>query len=491
MLLSEIGSYKSFSMPLKPKSVEWLKVTFQNLIATPRNNRFFQEKRCDEYCLWVDKTSNRRGSIAEIFRIDDRGRKCCIMVPEGYDGRGWDAFLAMLASRETRPQSKTPTQKSHSSSRSSDSNSSDTSRRSYAEALSSKSTADSDSHQSVQEEDLSANKNLANTVEEDTFAWENIVVLSRRFFHDDWASIINKMKELNDYVASYNPFHADKALVYMPNEEQAKLLCMNKGWVTIGGYYVKFEQWSTDKHATPKLTPSYGGWVSFRGVPLHAWNYNTFIQIGNVCGGFIEVAKHTWRKLDIIEASIKIKENYSGFIPASISILDENGVPFTVQTVAPAIGKWLVCRNPKVHGTFSRDAAKKFDEYDVTSESYLFRGNSACPPENVISSDSQLLKGCLSETPGDSEPMIEPKKADTKGKGKQICASPDMNLKFKRKVTFPSPQNQTLFFNPSYAPAKPITPMGQPSQTKSNLNKQTKIMKSSDHMGLEKPEDQI
>lgn len=84
-------------------------------------------------------------------------------------------------------------------------------------------------------------------------------------------------------------------------------------------------------------------------------------------GGFVEVAKYTWRKLDLIKANIKIKDNLCGFIPAAVKIIDDNGVPFTIQMVAPVTGKWLVCRNPKIHRTFTREAAVDFDEFDVTS----------------------------------------------------------------------------------------------------------------------------
>lgn len=85
--------------------------------------------------------------------------------------------------------------------------------------------------------------------------------MSRRCFHDDWARIFDKLRENNEYVASYNPFHADKALVFLRNTKQARLLYGNKGWLTVGTFYVKFEQWDPEMHATPKLIPSYDGWV--------------------------------------------------------------------------------------------------------------------------------------------------------------------------------------------------------------------------------------
>lgn len=79
---------------------------------------------------------------------------------------------------------------------------------------------------------------------------------------------------------------------------------MNKGWVTVGPYYVRFEKWNNDLHSMPKFIASYGGWLRFRGIPLHAWNLKTFTQIGDAYGGFEAIGMNTRRKLDLIEASI-------------------------------------------------------------------------------------------------------------------------------------------------------------------------------------------
>ncbi|KGN64358.2 hypothetical protein Csa_014067, partial [Cucumis sativus] len=83
----------------------------------------------------------------------------------------------------------------------------------------------------------------------------------------------------------------------------------------------------------------------------------------SACGRFVEVAKATRDRFDLIEADIKIKYNYSGFIPAFVMIVDEEGIPFTIQTVVQAEGKWLIERNPRIHGTFTNEAAKNFNEF--------------------------------------------------------------------------------------------------------------------------------
>ncbi|KAA0038069.1 putative amidohydrolase ytcJ [Cucumis melo var. makuwa] len=106
----------------------------------------------------------------------------------------------------------------------------------------------------------------------------------------------------------------------------------NLGWTTVGKFQVKFEFWSSEEHAGQKLIPSYCSWISFRGIPIHVWNMDTFLQIGNACGGLQEVDKTMMNMDNLLEAKIKVRYNYNGFIPTAIRIKDKDGHFFVVNT---------------------------------------------------------------------------------------------------------------------------------------------------------------
>lgn len=111
------------------------------------------------------------------------------------------------------------------------------------------------------------------------------------------------------------------------------LLYSNKcenGWSTVGKHYVRLEKWYFEIHATHILIPSYGGWLHFKGVPLHLWNYNTFTTIRKACGGFLAVARETM-ELENLIAKVKVCYNYTGFVPTSILITDVEGKEFVVN----------------------------------------------------------------------------------------------------------------------------------------------------------------
>lgn len=47
----------------------------------------------------LKNTSNKKDYIAEIYKLDDKGRKSCIMILEGPDRKGWMEFHNMLTFR--------------------------------------------------------------------------------------------------------------------------------------------------------------------------------------------------------------------------------------------------------------------------------------------------------------------------------------------------------------------------------------------------------
>lgn len=132
---------------------------------------------------------------------------------------------------------------------------------------------------------------------------------------------------------TYKAFQAEMVFLFFEDKKQGKIVCKIKGWVTVGQYYVKFEKWMASILATPKMIPSYDGWTQLRGIPLHAWNMQSFTQIGDACDGFVEVAREMWENKDLIEAKIKVRSNYTSLIPTTINTSDEKGDRLLVHIV--------------------------------------------------------------------------------------------------------------------------------------------------------------
>lgn len=80
-----------------------------------------------------------------------------------------------------------------------------------------------------------------------------MIILTGRHFHDDWVRVLQALWESNEAIDYFHPFHVDKAILTIKDTEQAHLLCLNRGWVTIVAFTVKFENWSRLLHGKPKL----------------------------------------------------------------------------------------------------------------------------------------------------------------------------------------------------------------------------------------------
>ncbi|TYK27679.1 LINE-1 retrotransposable element ORF2 protein [Cucumis melo var. makuwa] len=314
----------------------------KSLIETPKQNRFSIEKRFHECCYSVKKTRNKNGYIAEVFGIDQQGRKCCVLVLEGDSTCGWVSFLSMIIPNvETEPKVRHPLdhffKKRNIATIDSDS---DSSRKSYARVVSEGYSSDS-----------SACSEIKKQRSVKLLPLENAVVITRRLFYDDWKVIMNSLKRQTESTFTYHPFNAEKALIIFKDPWNMKSLCSNVGWTSDE----KFQ------------------------------NMDTFLQIGNACRGSFEVDKATMNMENLLEAKIKVRYNYCGFIPATIRIKDKNGHSFVVHSVTICSGKWLAERDVKIHdkSDSSPDIIKETQDTDPQKDEAQI-ANTNGPQEKVL-----------------------------------------------------------------------------------------------------------
>lgn len=103
------------------------------------------------------------------------------------------------------------------------------------------------------------------------------------------------------------------------------------------------------------------------------------------------MASETKLGLNLIEAKVKVKYNYPGFVPAYIRITDGLGNSFPIQIVSHTQGKWLVVRNVRKHGTFKSQATTSFGEFNPNAKQFTFIGSEGLPPKHPTSSKNKVL----------------------------------------------------------------------------------------------------
>lgn len=101
------------------------------------------------------------------------------------------------------------------------------------------------------------------------------------------------------------------------------------------------------------------GWIKLRNLPLHLWRLNIFKAIGDSLWGFIEYEESNSLLIECMELKMKIRNNYCGFIPAEVRIVDGDD-QFKIQIVTYQDGNLLIDRVVEIHCSFSPEAAHAF-----------------------------------------------------------------------------------------------------------------------------------
>lgn len=197
--------------------------------------------------------------------------------------------------------------------------------------------------------------------------WEQVIVITKRDFHDDWGRILEILQQQVEEPFIINPFQPDKALLKCPSKELAELLTKNRGWVSFGPIILKVEKWDRMQHSRIMCVPSYGGWIKIRNLPLHLWHLSLLKAVGDRLGDFIEYEEENSLLLDCVEIRMKIRENYCGFIPAEVRIIDGEDA-FNVQVVKYQEGQMLIDKVAGIHGCFSPPAVHAFHRSPLDPE---------------------------------------------------------------------------------------------------------------------------
>nr|XP_033512651.1 uncharacterized protein LOC117277326 [Nicotiana tomentosiformis] len=100
------------------------------------------------------------------------------------------------------------------------------------------------------------------------------------------------------------------------------------------GRRLMLQWWSPENGAAPTNNKSEQKWIKAFGIPLHAWNPNTFRFIGDNCGGFIDTDEDTKLRSHLFWARICINFKEGGLpnnlvleigkLKYKITILDDN-----------------------------------------------------------------------------------------------------------------------------------------------------------------------
>ncbi|KAM1085007.1 hypothetical protein ACFX13_011002 [Malus domestica] len=286
---------------------------------------FFRKYKGHNYQFWVEGFQNRNGEVLVLSKTEKDGFVRNIFVPKGFKGIGW-RNLEELMSEILRGGKKTGATMRKV-------NRVGTKPRrnllgggfqgSYRDAvIGGKSTSTEESTRSAREDFWKEYTWNQRTCSKESFSWGSVVVCERKVVHQSWREVETSLRNLLGTDIRLSPFQCNKALFVCQNEEEAKKIAL-LGAIAMKEYpEVELAGWWESLNSNKRLAVSYGGWVALEGLPPHLWTKKFFKDIGEACGGLADIDQATTSFGFLLEAKIKLKINFTGFIPEVVEVAD-------------------------------------------------------------------------------------------------------------------------------------------------------------------------
>lgn len=192
-----------------------------------------------------------------------------------------------------------------------------------------------------------------------------------------WTEISNEISAILEKAVVLYPFQCNKALLFCSSEEEADWVARHNRIFVNNQNEVLLCKWkqNCNFHGKRKFV-SFGGWIEIEGLPFNMWSKETFKQIGDACGGYLETDYRTENFLSLFAARIKVKANDSGLIPEFVDVIGNFEV-FYVR-INPAVwSNCLTVPRDRLHWMSARTEKLKARELPRWSQSLNFQNNGA------------------------------------------------------------------------------------------------------------------
>ena len=130
-----------------------------------------------------------------------------------------------------------------------------------------------------------------------------------------------------------SPFVADRAILWS-NCEENKIKLEEMGMCNIPRVDdVHFQRWSPENQFRNMKTACTNSWIGIEGLPINYWNIQVFKEIGQKCGGLMDVARCTFDFTFLSFAINRLRGKKDGFIPEYMEI-DCLGIKVKIKLVS-------------------------------------------------------------------------------------------------------------------------------------------------------------
>ena len=120
------------------------------------------------------------------------------------------------------------------------------------------------------------------------------------------------------------PFTVDRVVMWCANEEELRSV-LEKGDLFRGREFIAKIK-NCDTYSLSELTQIEvsHSWIGVQGLSLNLWNLETFVKIGEGCGGLIEVAPEPLDMSFLIFVKLEVKGFLNSFLNSTAEFQSDN-----------------------------------------------------------------------------------------------------------------------------------------------------------------------
>ncbi|KAF8377767.1 hypothetical protein HHK36_031152 [Tetracentron sinense] len=124
-----------------------------------------------------------------------------------------------------------------------------------------------------------------------------------------WVDVVNLLEQLLPEEGKISIFscESDRAIFHLKREALIFRICNNKSFYLGNGTVVGFHRWWPKSNAISFLGLVGTRWIALKGIPFHLWVPSVFSQIGQICGGFVDIHPDIEGFSDLTMAKIRVR----------------------------------------------------------------------------------------------------------------------------------------------------------------------------------------
>ncbi|KAM1811352.1 hypothetical protein ACFX11_028259 [Malus domestica] len=387
--LTERTRFRGFQISFDWGCASWLSLQIKTAITASARS-FFRLYRGLNYQFWVESFNNKNGIFLVLSKSENQGLLRKIIVPKGANFFGWRKMEELLSEilrggKKGGVASGTPFQSKRLARREAPEppriHSCVVPQLSYKDAVLRGIKATNLVPNAIAGEKIWIEKSRTKSDKSpEAFNWGSVIVCERQVVHQPWREVEDSLLNIMGRKASLVPFQCNKALFVCKNEEEAAQIAQIGVLSMIGYPEVVLSGWWESIKPSERKVVSYGGWIALEGLPPHLWTSDFFHEIGDACGGLVEIDRKTADFEFLLEAKIRIKQNNTGFIPEFVEVADGDFVVrVKIRQITPA-------RRPKASvAEYGESRHLKMSRRPLKAELKTQKVNGLLPPAMAIS----------------------------------------------------------------------------------------------------------